>query len=83
MLTLGVGPGVVSSNRRQGRTREISDGSVQARYTHVTAIMRSQLLDGLTVLWAAALDARRRLAATSPVPVLDRLLALHGREAGE
>jgi hypothetical protein len=38
------------------------DGSVQARYSHVTAAMRRQLLDGLTGLWLAALDARRVLA---------------------
>jgi hypothetical protein len=36
--------------------------------------MVSRLLDGLTRLWLAALDARRELSYGSPVAVLDRLL---------
>lgn len=59
------------------------DGSVPARYTHVTAAMRRRLLDGLTGLWEAALDARRAMAARSPVAALDRLLLARAREAGE
>jgi hypothetical protein len=59
------------------------DGSVQARYSHVTAGMRSQLLDGLTRLWLAALDARRAMSPRSPVAVLDRLLAARTEEVGE
>jgi integrase len=51
------------------------DMSVQARYVHVTASMVRQLLDGLTELWRAALDARRALDPRSPVAILDRLLA--------
>jgi integrase len=50
------------------------DGSVQARYTHITDGMRQQLLNGLTGLWEAALDARRALSPGSPVVTLDRLL---------
>ena len=50
------------------------DGSVQARYSHVTPEMRRDLLEGLTGMWEASLDARRRLAAGSPVRVLDALL---------
>jgi integrase len=50
------------------------DGSVQARYSHITAAMRRQLLDGLTGLWDAVLEARRAIASGSPVDVLDRLL---------
>jgi hypothetical protein len=50
------------------------DGSVQSRYTHVTASMRLQLLDGLTEHWNAALDARRTLHAASPVLALNQLL---------
>ena len=50
------------------------DGSVQARYSHVTAAMRKHLLDGLTQLWEAALAARREIAPGSPVDALDRLL---------
>jgi hypothetical protein len=59
------------------------DGSVQARYSHITAAMRSALLDGLTRLWLAALDARRALAPRSPVAVLDRLLVARAQEVGE
>ena len=59
------------------------DGSVQARYSHVTAGMRRQLLGGLTELREAALDARRALAPRSPVAVLDRLLVARRKEAGE
>jgi hypothetical protein len=50
------------------------DGSIQARYSHVTAPMRAQLLDGLTERWEAVLAARRAMAPGSPVAVLDRLL---------
>jgi integrase len=50
------------------------DGSVQARYSHVTAEMRHRLLDGLTARWQEALEARGRMAPRSPVAVLDRLL---------
>jgi hypothetical protein len=60
-----------------------ADGSVQARYSHVTAPMRGQLLDGLTGLWEAALDARWAMAAGSPVTVLDGLLAARREELGE
>jgi hypothetical protein len=42
-----------------------SDGSVQARYAHATAEMVRLLMDGLTVVWENALDAR---AALSPAP---------------
>ncbi len=59
------------------------DGSVQARYSHVTAAMRRQLLDGLTGLWESALDARRAIAPRSPVAALDRFLTVRGQEAGE
>jgi integrase len=50
------------------------DGSVQARYTHITPDMRSRLTDGLTGQWQAALDARRALHERSPVGALDGLL---------
>ncbi len=50
------------------------DGSVQARYSHVTAPMRRRLLDGLTERWDAALEARRGMNPGSPVAVLDVLL---------
>ncbi len=59
------------------------DGSVQARYSHVTVAMREQLLDGRTRLWATALDARRALSPGSPVAVLDRLLRQRATEVGE
>jgi integrase len=51
-----------------------ADGSVQARYSHVTPEMRRRLLDGLTQLWAAALERRRTMNGGSPVAVLDALL---------
>ena len=51
-----------------------SDGSVQARYSHITADMRRTLLDGLTGLWLTALDQRRAMSPRSPVAALDRLL---------
>ncbi|MBV8995842.1 MAG: hypothetical protein JO287_19550 [Pseudonocardiales bacterium] len=50
------------------------DGSVQARYSHITAEMRCRLLDGLTDLWNAALDQRMSYSVGSPVGVLDALL---------
>lgn len=50
------------------------DGSVQARYSHVTPDMRRRLMDELTQLWNAALLARWQMSAGSPVEVLDRLL---------
>jgi hypothetical protein len=59
------------------------DGSVQARYSHITPVMRRQLLDGLTRLWVAALDVRRALYPRSPVDVLDRLLTAKRPEVGE
>jgi integrase len=59
-----------------------ADGSVQARYSHVTQPMRAQLLAGLTGVWHAALDARQAMASGSPVRVLDRLLDERRREVG-
>ncbi|GGQ56193.1 tyrosine-type recombinase/integrase [Couchioplanes azureus] len=50
------------------------DGSVQALYSHVTPEMIQRLLDGLTTVWEAALQARRELCPRSPVAVLDQLL---------
>lgn len=50
------------------------DGSVSARYSHITAAMRQALCDGLTERWNAALLARKSIAPRSPVAVLDRLL---------
>jgi integrase len=50
------------------------DGSVSARYAHVTDSMRVALVDALTEVWEESLDARLALCPSSPVPVLDRLL---------
>jgi hypothetical protein len=50
------------------------DGSVSARYAHVTPGMRERLKAGLTGQWETALDVRRNLHPRSPVAVLDRLL---------
>jgi integrase len=52
-----------------------ADGSVQARYSHITAAMRQQLLDDLTERWEAALQARKTMSPRSPVRALDRLLS--------
>jgi hypothetical protein len=60
-----------------------ADGSVQARYSHVTAAMRAQLLAGLTEVWHAALDSRQAMAGGSPVRLLDQVLAERRREAGK
>lgn len=51
-----------------------ADGSVGARYSHITAAMRQALCDGLTERWNDALHARKALSPRSPVGVLDRLL---------
>lgn len=59
------------------------DGSVQARYSHITLAMRLQLLAQLTRLWEAALDARLAMALHSPVVGLDRLLEARRKEVGE
>lgn len=59
------------------------DGSVSARYAHVTAGMRQRLVLGLTGQWEAALDVRQSMCSTSPVQVLDRMLRSRGRSAGE
>jgi integrase len=58
------------------------DGSVQARYSHITPAMRRQLLDGLTGLWLAALDARRSLFPGSPVAALNVLLHEPTKDVG-
>ena len=58
------------------------DGSVQARYSHITPAMRLQFLTQLTRLWEAALDARLVMASHSPVVVLDRLLEARRKEVG-
>jgi hypothetical protein len=50
------------------------DGSVQARYSHVTAEMRRRLMQCLTAEWEAALTARREMSPRSPVATLDALL---------
>ncbi|MDI3420405.1 LacI family DNA-binding transcriptional regulator [Streptomyces luteolus] len=50
------------------------DGSVSARYAHVTRGMRQRLMAGLTEQWDAALDARLAMSPTSPVRVLNDLL---------
>ncbi|SMC98945.1 tyrosine-type recombinase/integrase [Kibdelosporangium aridum] len=51
-----------------------SDGTVQARYDHVTPEMRQQLMAGLTAEWEEALGQRKAMCPTSPVAVLDELL---------
>jgi len=50
------------------------DGSVQARYSHITPDMRKRLLAALTDTWEASLAARRAISPGSPVATLDTLL---------
>ncbi|MDT3395218.1 LacI family DNA-binding transcriptional regulator [Streptomyces sp. B1866] len=50
------------------------DGSVSARYAHVTDDMRHRLMKGLTRCWEASLDARLAISPRSSVAVLDALL---------
>jgi hypothetical protein len=50
------------------------DGSVQARYSHVTLRMRARLMDALTEQWEEALEVRREMSPGSPVAALDALL---------
>jgi hypothetical protein len=59
------------------------DGSVQARYSHITTAMRARLLDGLTESWKASLDERWAMAAGSSVAVLDGLLRAPRQEVGK
>ena len=68
MVELGTPPKLM--DERMGH----EDGSVQARYSHVTPDMRQRLMTGLTGLWEAALATRREMAPGSPVAALDRLL---------
>ena len=50
------------------------DGSVQARYSHITREMRGELMANLTTEWEATLDARLAMCTTSPVTALSDLL---------
>ena len=59
------------------------DGSVSARYSHVTRPMRDQLLDGLTSSWRDALLVRRAMHPSSPVAVLDQLLRAGGSDEAQ
>lgn len=68
MEELGVPPKLM--DERMGH----EDGSVQARYSHVTPVMRARLMDDLTSIWETALAQRRTLSARSPVRALDGLL---------
>lgn len=68
MEELGVPPKLM--DERMGH----EDGSVQARYSHVTQVMRDRLMDDLTSVWKAAVEARRKLSPGSPVGALDRIL---------
>lgn len=58
------------------------DGSVSARYAHVTPGMRRRLMAGLTEQWGTALDARLAMYPTSPVRALNDLLCAR-RDASE
>lgn len=49
-------------------------GGVGGRYSHVTPMMREELLGQLTERWNQALDARAAITPHSPVAVLEALL---------
>lgn len=66
----GLGTEKVLMDERMGHI----DGSVLARYAHVTPGIRRRLMAGLTDQWEAALDARLAMNAGSPVQALDKLL---------
>jgi integrase len=51
-----------------------ADGSIGARYAHVTPTMRRRLLAGLDRMWLDALAARQEMSPRSPVTALDALL---------
>lgn len=50
------------------------DGSISARYAHVTPAMRKGLMLSLTEQWHAALDSRLTMSPTSPVRALNDVL---------
>lgn len=54
------------------------NGTVSARYKHVSRSMRIELLDDLTSLWSRTLDERLALSPRSPVAALDKLLLARG-----
>jgi hypothetical protein len=68
MEELGIPPKLM--DERMGH----EDGSVQARYSHITARMRSRLMDELTEQWEKSLEARLTMHPRSPVRALDALL---------
>jgi integrase len=51
-----------------------ADGSVQARYSHITSAMRQRLTDDLAGAWQTALLTRKAASPSSPIQALDRLL---------
>jgi integrase len=69
-LMVELGTPAILMDERMGH----ADGSIQARYTHVTPEMRRRLMIGLTERWKAALDERKALSAESPVASLNALL---------
>jgi Phage integrase family len=73
MEQLGTPP--VLADDRMGHT----DGSVQRRYTHVTADMRTRFAEELTRCWESALATRMAMSEASPVAVLDELLQARAR----
>jgi hypothetical protein len=55
-MKVGTAMSQVTAVDDQFGTHRHLDGSVQGRYSHITAKMRCRLLEGLTDLWNAALD---------------------------
>ncbi|GAA4237873.1 hypothetical protein GCM10022254_51490 [Actinomadura meridiana] len=70
---LGIAPVLIDD--RMGH----KDGSVQRRYTHVTARMRQRLARKLTEEWEESLRARYRMYPESLVTALNTLLDAHAQ----
>ena len=55
-----------------------SDATVSARYSHVTAAMRTRMCEALQEQWAAALEQRKATGVESPVALVRDLLGQDG-----
>ena len=52
-------------------------GGMAGIYSHVTPVMRKELMSALTECWQQALEARAAISPHSPVAVLGTLLQAH------
>lgn len=70
MLLEDLGTAKVLMDERMGHT----DGSVSARYSHVTPSMRRRLLEGLQERWEECVQERRAMDLESPVSLVKGIL---------